>query len=112
MSLPKIKYVANPKKSKEQNEQSEKTFRQSTKFVFAQCILAPILGLFLSQFAIIYFISGISLFIVIYLLSKLDRDKNNSKKLEFSIYFLSGTSFALIIASIFAIIVQAIAFII
>lgn len=112
MNLPKIKYTDNPNKTKEQNKQSEKTFRQSAKFVFLQCLLAPILGLALSQYSIIYFLSGICLFIVIYLFSKFDKNKINSKIIEFSVYFLSGTSFGLIIASVFAIILQAITFII
>lgn len=111
MALPKIKYIANPKKSDSENKRSESTFRKSTKFVFAQCILAPILGLVLSQFSIVYFISGAILFTIIYILSKNIKNKTTASSIEFTLYFLSGTSFALIIASIFAILIQAISFI-
>lgn len=112
MNLPKIKYITNPNKTEDENKQSEKTFRLSAKFVFLQCLLAPILGMALSKYSISYFLSGICLFIVVYLFSKFDKNRTNSTITEFLVYFLSGTSFALIIASIFAIIIQAITFII
>lgn len=97
--MPKLKYIASPNKTIEENKKSEKIFRTSVKYIFIQMILGFVAGILWSQYILAYVIIGSVSFEIIRLNHK-SIENTFRPKLEHTIYLLIGTIMGLYCATI------------
>ena len=98
--FPKLKYNNSPKKTKLENEQSEKVFRQSVKFILIEMLIGFIAGFIYPKGLILYPIMAIIIIITIQNVARNFVESGFHKKSEMAIYLAIGFGFSLFLATI------------